>query len=265
MLGRLICGDDCLVQIFYSGKPTDKFRYQIQSSNIEEGILWGNKCAKLFKVTPKQFQKPTGEYCSNFIIKSEYVRNLIKKGFLTLPKLKTSKNTGLALIKCIPIYRILKFNKDKLSEFLAGLFDSDGTIRPSKGEIRIALDSQMLNRKVPLVFKEIKMFIELDKAKLVPKINRVVVATPNCNNKRAKYIFNEIKRNFPSIPLSMIISKGRKGTTVTLNLSTCARWNRLAKNREPLRFWRDFVIPKLIRTDKRKKFEKFFEIRNKFL
>jgi len=265
MLGRLVCGDDCLAQIFYNGNPSNKFRYQIQSANEEEGIIWGKTCGELFNVIPLQFQKPTGEYCSNLMIGNEIVNKIIRNGFLELPHVKTYKNTAYALLKNIPIDKILSFNDNKMSEFLAGLFDSDGTIRPLKGEIQISLDSQTINRKEPLLFKEIRLFIELSRKRKSPLVLRITVSSPDNKNKRALYLLKEIEKRFPNVPLSFRINEKRKGVSAYINLSTCVRWKRLKENKIPIIFWLENVVPKLIRNDKKEKFNTYYCIRKKFL
>jgi intein/homing endonuclease len=265
MLGRLTCGDDCLAQIFYNGNPSNKFRYQIQSVNKEEGIIWGKICGKLFNAVPLQFQKPTGEYCSNLMIENWIVNKIIKNGFLELPHVKTNKNTAYALLKNIPIDKILSFNDSKMSEFIAGLFDSDGTIRPLRGEIQISLDSQTLNRKEPLLFKEIRLFIELSRIEKSPLVLRIIVSSPDDKNKRALYLLKEIEKRFPNIPLSFRINRKRKGVSAYINLSTCVRWKRLKENKIPIKFWLENIVPKLIRSDKKSKFNTYYTIRKRFL
>ncbi|RLI98683.1 MAG: hypothetical protein DRP00_01525, partial [Candidatus Aenigmatarchaeota archaeon] len=249
MIGRLICGDDCLAQIFKNKKPTNKFRYQIKAKNYDEGIKWGKICAfKVFNTTNFYSYKSNGLLNTIIKLKKKDVAFLLKNRFILLRKdfKKFKDNTALALLKNVPHKLILNFNDTQIGEFLAGIFDSDGTIRPSTEEMFVSLDSQLQTREEPLAYEQIRLFKSLAKMNKVPRILRIEVVHPPKEVNKAMKFFMKAKRIFPRVKIKK--DNNSKGTKIYLFLS-CNFQDEL--NRRSWKFWFKEVVPRLIREDKR--------------
>ena len=259
MIGRLTCGDDCLAQIFKNKKPTNKFRYQIKAKNYDEGIKWGKICAfKVFNTTNFYSYKSNGLLNTIIKLKKKDVAFLLKNRFILLRKdfKKFKDNTALALLKNVPHKLILNFNDTQIGEFLAGIFDSDGTIRPSTEEMFVSLDSQLQTREEPLAYEQIRLFKSLAKMNKVPRILRIEVVHPPKEINKAMKFFMKAKRIFPRVKIKK--DNNSKGTKIYLFLS-CNFQDEL--NRRSWKFWFKEVVPRLIREDKRHKFLEIYKKR----
>lgn len=265
MLGRLICGDDCLAQVFRNHKPINKFRYQIQARDYNEGIAWGEMCAKEVFSTKDyySYQKDNGKGLFNtiilltkkdvnFLFEGKFIKN--RRDFK-----KFKSETALALIKDIPFNKLLRFNGTELVEFLAGCFDSDGVIRPKKPGMYICLDSQTGNRKDPLAYKQIQLFKKWSEQNKMPKILKVKIISPPHAIKRAKKFHFRIKKIFKNTELK--IYENSKGVKINIYFSCDVR-NCL--NREIWNFWIKEVAKRLIRKDKKIKFLRFYRNKTKY-
>ena len=108
------------------------------------------------------------------------------------------------------------------------------------------------------------MFYELSKINRIPKLNRIVIASPAKDNGRFVSLCKQLREKYSNISISSGIEK-KKGVSVHLNFSTCVKWNRLKYNRIPIEFLIKQVSPRLMRNDKRRKFEQFYEARKRFI
>jgi len=263
MLGRLICGDDCLSQVFHKCRATGKLRYQIQAKDYNEGILWGKICAKeVFKTDNyRSYQKSDGAYNTVINLQNEDVLSLFKNGYISPRKHsdKFKSSTALAVIKNIPIEKLLKFGDEEIAEFLAGCFDSDGTIRPKRSGMVIFLDTQVDNREMPLAYDQIRLFKRWAESRKMPRILRVrIIHPPETKFKnRAKIFYGYTKKLLPNVKLEE--RRNVKGVTIWLTFSCNVRMR--SENRNVWKFWIKNVVPRLLRDDKKTKFLNFYEKR----
>lgn len=272
MLGRLICGDDCLSQVIRNGKPTDSFRYQIQAKDYNEGIKWGKVCAKEVFDTNNYYSYRKSDLAEtsaglfNTIIRlgRTDIDFLLNENFVKLRKdFKNFKSyTALALIKNIPLTSLRNFSHNELAEFLAGVFDSDGCIRPNSSSMFICLDSQTKTRKFPLAYKEIELFKLLESQNIVPRIINVTIThgTRLDLRKRAKKYFSEVKKLIENVYLKE--EKSAIGVKINIHFS-CNLLN--SSNKLAWKFWVTKIVPKLIRKDKQIKISKFIKPRKAYL
>jgi hypothetical protein len=257
MLGRLVCGDDSLSVSVRQNTLSDYFRYQIQSANREEGWYWGDTCSNLFGSERKyRYRKSTGQYCTNFVLEKLQVENLISEGFLSLPAATSkARNTSLALIKVIPKNKLLRMKAEEAAGFLAGVFDSDGTIMPKSGQIFISMDTQIANRTTPLAFDEIGLMRGFVTLGYLPKVRMIEIHANECRKSGSNSMVREINKRFPDIRVHEYDVKNRKGLTARLCFSTNSRTDE--QNRKALLWLIANVAPKMIRKDKVKNLLRF--------
>lgn len=257
MLGRLVCGDDSLVQAF-NGKPTNKFRYQIQAKDYDEGFVWGKICAREVFGTKKYYfyQKKDGLYNTVINLTKEDVRKLFDNCYVSQRNdfQKFKKHTALAVIKAIPIQKLLKLEKEQIAEFLAGCFDSDGSIRPERSMMIIYLDTQINNRTEPLAYEQIKLLKYWAEERKAPRLLRIEIVYPPKLKGRAEDFFKGAKKLLSNTTL--IKTENTKGVTMKLNFSCDVRTRSF--NRDAWMFWIKEVVPRFLRKDKKSKFLKFY-------
>jgi len=263
MLGRVICGDDCLAQIFKNHLPTESFRYQIKAKDYTEGIEWGKICAfKVFDTKNFYTYRNNGLFNTIIRLKKKDIQFLLKNKLISTRKefRKFKENTALAVIKNIPHDFLLNLNDIQIAEFLAGTFDSDGTIRSSTPEMYISLDSQLQTRNEPLAYEQIKFFKVLSKMGKLPKLLKIEIYYPKKDKEKAMKFLTIINKLFPKVKMKE--DNNSKGTKIYIFFS-CSFQNEL--NRKNWNFWFKKVVPRLQRIDKRNKFLKLYKKNLKFL
>jgi len=230
-------------------------------------MVWGNICSANVFNSEKFYsyiKKTEGTYNYVVILNENSISNLIKNKYIIKRKYDSrfKPNTSLATIKSIPLRRIASLNDRKLAEFLAGWFDSDGTIRPKFSELSFALDTQLATREEPLAYSEIKLLKLLEAKNKVPKLIRIKISYASKLKDRAFKFFETCKNLYNNTCIAE--SESAKGVKINAHLSCNVRAR--TDNRESWIFWVNSVVPRLFREDKKLKFIKFFrERRHRFV
>ena len=232
-IGRLF-GDDSL----YIHKNTSfkDFRWQIKNKSIDEGITYKEQAVKEIPHTSLSSSHNENSFCTRLLgVSQDFVDFLIKRQFITLDFEKV--NFSKAVTKHIP----LKHIGNKYA-FLAGLLDSDATIRFSQKqrthEIKLALNVNQKNDS--LLFSQLRFLKDFEHT-LFPKINSIEFRYPS----RLKKVVSRYKKKCQELGLPVRLSLYQKSKGIGARAEFSSK-----KDQIVFSTWRDFVSPYMFRKDK---------------
>ncbi|BFI73579.1 hypothetical protein YN1_5660 [Nanoarchaeota archaeon] len=232
-LGRLL-GDDSIF-IYYKNDKIKGFIWQAKTTHKDEA-KWMEIMDKVLPNNSKSKIKTEGNtYIKRIYLKWWFVDWLIKNGFIEIPEKKNEYASAV-------IKHVGNIPKEALGPFLAGMFDSDGSIlwvNKKTMLFRFALDLNRKNREdYPLAIEQIKLFKKL-KGKL-PKILEVVFRYSSEYEDLVKRYKEEIEKN--GVKVKMKRYDKRRGIYGYVIFST---------KREKLRWFAENVVPYMLREDKK--------------